>query len=81
MRRVFDDTTEQSEHWQCRACCDRYDNWNAWRKSQNNKFSYRNDEERKWARKLWESEPGYLLEDVLWQGPDDLGFPDGPVVQ
>jgi hypothetical protein len=66
-------------HWQCQRCRERYDQWDKWRKSQGNPFSYRNEEERKWSRTLWEADPGYLLEDVLWQGPNGMGFPDQPV--
>lgn len=39
----------------------RYHKWNEWRQKKSNQFSYRNDEEKKWARDLWESYPGYLL--------------------
>lgn len=67
------------EQWRCQKCCERYDQWDEWRKTQDNPFNYRNGQERKWARMLWESDPGYLLEDELWQGPNGLGFPDKPV--
>ena len=57
----------------------RYHMWNEWRKKQKNQFSYRDDEEKRWARELWESYPEYLLDDVFWQGPNGEGFPAEPV--
>ena len=75
----FNDATGQTGNWRWQRCRERYDHWNEWRQTQDNPFNYRNEEERKWARALWESDPGYLLEDVFWQGPNGLGFPDKPV--
>jgi hypothetical protein len=75
----FDDRAGHTAHFMCQACRERYEKWNKWRLTQENSFSYRNDEERAWARYLWESDPGYMLEDVFWQGPDGKGFPDAPV--
>jgi len=57
----------------------RYYKWNEWRMTQDNQFSYSNAEERKWSRALWESYPGYMLDDVFWDGPDGKGFPEQPV--
>jgi hypothetical protein len=79
MRWYFSDMAGQSGHWRCSKCCERYNQWNEWRKTQANQFSYRNEEERKWARMLWESDPGYFYEDEFWQGPNGMGFPDQPV--
>jgi hypothetical protein len=73
------DPTDHTGHYRCRICCERYQQWNRWRLTQESVFSYRNEEEREWARQLWESDPGYLLEDEFWQGPDGKGFPDEPV--
>ena len=53
----------------------RYYKWSDWRTKQQNQFSYRNDEEKKWAREIWESYPGYLLDDEFWPGPNGEGFP------
>jgi hypothetical protein len=75
------DEKDRVIYWRCQTCNKRYDEWNEWRKTQENSFSYRNEEERKWARKSWESDSGYLLEDVFWQGPNGKGFPDQPVEQ
>jgi hypothetical protein len=71
--------TGRSGGWWRQTCRERYAHWEQWRKTQDNSVSYRNEEERKWARDLWESDPGYLLEDVIWQGPERLGFPDQPL--
>jgi hypothetical protein len=73
------DPTSHTGSWRCQKCCDRYERWNEWRQRQENKYSYRNEEEKQWARRLWESDPGYMLEDVLWRGPDGKGFPAEPV--
>jgi hypothetical protein len=44
-------------HWRCQSCRERYDRWDDWRGTQADPYSSRNEEERKWARESWNSDP------------------------